>query len=105
MSPEEKLRLTHIAEAAALIAHYIEGIADYPDPDLIRNLILLGRPRFLHGSSCEIALTKLPISGLGQQSSYVAQLLPRKALTGKVTSGRASTFTASSAVASSFAWY
>ena len=27
MSPEEKLRLTHIAEAAALIAHYIEGIS------------------------------------------------------------------------------
>ena len=27
MSPEEKLRLTHIAEAAALIAHYLEGIS------------------------------------------------------------------------------
>jgi len=27
MSPEEKLRLMNIAEAAALIAHYIEGIS------------------------------------------------------------------------------
>ena len=27
MSPEEKLRLTHIAEAAALIARYVEGIS------------------------------------------------------------------------------
>jgi uncharacterized protein with HEPN domain len=27
MSPEEKLRLTHIAEAAALIADYINGIS------------------------------------------------------------------------------
>jgi hypothetical protein len=27
MSPEEKLRLTHIAEAAALIANYINGIS------------------------------------------------------------------------------
>ena len=27
MSPEEKLRLTHIAEAAALIGRYVEGIS------------------------------------------------------------------------------
>jgi uncharacterized protein with HEPN domain len=27
MSPEEKLRLTHIAEAATLIARYVEGIS------------------------------------------------------------------------------
>jgi uncharacterized protein with HEPN domain len=27
MSPEEKLRLTHIAEAAALIADYIQGVS------------------------------------------------------------------------------
>jgi uncharacterized protein with HEPN domain len=27
MSPEEKLRLTHIAEAAALIANYVQGIS------------------------------------------------------------------------------
>jgi uncharacterized protein with HEPN domain len=27
MSPEEKLRLTHIAQAAALIADYVNGVA------------------------------------------------------------------------------
>jgi len=27
MSPEEKLRLTHVAEAAALIADYIQGVS------------------------------------------------------------------------------
>jgi hypothetical protein len=27
MSPEEKVRLTHIAEAAAVIARYVEGIS------------------------------------------------------------------------------
>jgi hypothetical protein len=27
MSPEEKLRLAHIAEAAALIADYIQGVS------------------------------------------------------------------------------
>jgi uncharacterized protein with HEPN domain len=27
MSPEEKLRLTHIAEAAALIADYVQGVS------------------------------------------------------------------------------
>jgi uncharacterized protein with HEPN domain len=27
MSPEEKVRLTHIAEAAALIARYVEGVS------------------------------------------------------------------------------
>lgn len=28
MSPEEKLRLTHIAEAAALIADYVQGVSE-----------------------------------------------------------------------------
>jgi uncharacterized protein with HEPN domain len=27
MSPEERVRLTHIAEAAALIARYVEGVS------------------------------------------------------------------------------
>jgi uncharacterized protein with HEPN domain len=27
MPPEEKLRLTHIAEAAALIANYVQGVS------------------------------------------------------------------------------
>ena len=27
MSPEERVRLTHIAEAAVLIAHYVEGVS------------------------------------------------------------------------------
>ena len=27
MSPEEKVRLTHIAEAAVLIARYLEGVS------------------------------------------------------------------------------
>ena len=27
MSPDEKLRLTHIAEAAALIADYLKGVS------------------------------------------------------------------------------
>jgi uncharacterized protein with HEPN domain len=30
MSPEEKLRLTHIAQAAALIADYVNGVSKEP---------------------------------------------------------------------------
>jgi hypothetical protein len=62
----------------------------------------LERPRSFHGIIMRDLAHK---TAVGQQFSYGAQLLPRKALTGKVTSERASTVTASLAVASSFVWY
>jgi uncharacterized protein with HEPN domain len=60
MSPEEKLRLTHIAEAAALIARYVEGISkrEFLEDTLrqdavIRRIQIIGEAvRLCHTSFC-----------------------------------------------------
>jgi uncharacterized protein with HEPN domain len=50
MSPEEKLRLTHIAEAAALIADYVQGVSKeaffcdtLPQDAVIRRIQIIGQ--------------------------------------------------------------